>query len=226
MAGPTWTFQYLFFVSISYLDARQTISIDGNQLVIGGKQSNIKNVRIWEHGAETNIFNYHHVTSHYAVQVFSGSVRDILRQLHFVSTTILIVYSKMKLDLIIQSVVTEAPKCNVEVADESRMEFSCRYYGSERVNFSRGKQIADLALNKLKTANNHAPCNILIKDKEFLICNETQDFAMVPYDKITYQGRRLYKTRWNYRCYCQATDILVIGPFQGDTICKLSDKDE
>lgn len=81
-----WTFQYLFFVSISYLDARQTISIDGNQLVIGGKQSTIKNVRIWEHGAETNIFNYHHVTSHYAVQVFSGSVRDILRQLHFVST--------------------------------------------------------------------------------------------------------------------------------------------
>lgn len=74
-----------FFVSIPYLDARQTISIDGNQLVIGGKQSTIKNVRIWEHGAETNIFNYHHVTSHYAVQVFSGSVRDILRQLHFVS---------------------------------------------------------------------------------------------------------------------------------------------
>ena len=86
------------FVSIPYLDARQTISIDGNQLVIGGKQSNIKNVRIWEHGAETNIFNYHHVTSHYAVQVFSGSVRDILRQLHFVSTTFLIVNSKMKLD--------------------------------------------------------------------------------------------------------------------------------
>jgi len=107
---------------------------------------------------------------------------------------------------IIKSVVTEAPKCNIEVADESRMEFSCRYYGSERVNFSRGKQIADLALNKLKTANNHAPCNILIKDKEFLICNETQDFAMVPYDKITYQGMRLYSEialnySGNYRYY-------------------------
>ena len=88
--------------------------------------------------------------------------------------------------------MTEAPKCNIEVADESGMEFSCKYYGSERVNFSRGKQIADLALNKLKTANNHAPCNILIKEKEFLICNENQDFAMVPYDKITYQGMLLY----------------------------------
>ena len=94
--------------------------------------------------------------------------------------------------MVFQSVVTEAPKCNIEVTDESGMEFSCKYYGSERVNFSRGKQIADLALNKLKTANNHAPCNILIKEKEFLICNETQDFAMVPYDKITYQGMRLY----------------------------------
>ena len=56
--------------------------------MIGGKQSTIKNVRIWEHGAETNVFNYQHVTSHYAVQVFSGSVRDILRQLHFVSVEI------------------------------------------------------------------------------------------------------------------------------------------
>ena len=28
---------------------------------------------------------------------------------------------------------------------------------------------------------------VLIKENEFLICSETQDFAMVPYDKITYQ---------------------------------------
>ena len=27
----------------------------------------------------------------------------------------------------------------------------------------------------------------MIKENEFLICSETQDFAMVPYDKITYQ---------------------------------------
>ena len=67
---------------------------------------------------------------------------------------------------IIQSVVTEAPKCNIEVADESRMEFSCRYYGSERVNFSRGKQIADLALNKLKTANNQSNNGKQVKTKE------------------------------------------------------------
>ena len=36
------------------------------------------------------------------------------------------------------------------------MEFACKYFGSERVNFSRGKQIADLALNKLKTADQFA----------------------------------------------------------------------
>ena len=28
---------------------------------------------------------------------------------------------------------------------------------------------------------------VLIKENEFLICSETQDFAMIPYDKITYQ---------------------------------------
>jgi len=35
-------------------------------------------------------------------------------------------------------------------------EFKCKYYGSERVNFSRGKQIANLALSNLKRKNETA----------------------------------------------------------------------
>ena len=51
--------------------------------------------------------------------------------------------------------VCEAPKCNTEISGPT-MEFNCKYFGSERVNFSRGKQIADLAISKLKTADQNA----------------------------------------------------------------------
>ena len=53
--------------------------------MLGEKLCQIKNARIWEHGAETPVFDYYPVASHYTVNVYSGPVRDMLRQLHLVS---------------------------------------------------------------------------------------------------------------------------------------------
>ena len=38
-----------------------------------GQNHQIKNVRIWEHGAESVGFNYQTVTSHYKAAIFSGN---------------------------------------------------------------------------------------------------------------------------------------------------------
>ena len=38
-----------------------------------GQNHQIKNVRIWEHGAESVGFNYQTVTSHYKAAIYSGN---------------------------------------------------------------------------------------------------------------------------------------------------------
>ena len=61
-----------------------------------GQNHQIKNVRIWEHGAESVGFNYQTVTSHYKAAIFSGNTVNRLTtqnrsntQLHIVTHILL-----------------------------------------------------------------------------------------------------------------------------------------
>lgn len=68
------------------------------------------------------------------------------------------------------------------------LEFKCKYYGNERVNFSRGKQIANMALTKLKRdEKNIKNCMLLLTIEDLVISGDSADHAIVPYTSITFQ---------------------------------------
>lgn len=54
------------------------MSITADMVEMDNQNHQIKNVRIWEHGAESVGFNYQTVTSHYKVNVYSGTVGSLL----------------------------------------------------------------------------------------------------------------------------------------------------
>ncbi|CAG5108216.1 Oidioi.mRNA.OKI2018_I69.chr1.g3689.t1.cds [Oikopleura dioica] len=120
---------------------------------------------IWTYGKEQVNYNFNKAGAWSHVDIYMGPAKELIAEAHHI-------------------LINQAPECSVVVRKSAA--YNCDYMGSQRVNFSRGKQIASMAVGSLKREGAKMEARLVLREDALLICTVDQDLALLPYPSITY----------------------------------------